>query len=84
MCIEYRYGCTGIILKESYIRCDPADCSRLAKRNTYDGHKSSCDAPKVVKTSDTLYLILTTMHKNLKRVTLASPFSISACAILGF
>ena len=27
MYIEYRYRCTGIILKENYIRCDPADCS---------------------------------------------------------
>ena len=27
MYIEYRYGCTGIILKENYIRCDPANCS---------------------------------------------------------
>ena len=71
MCIEYRYGCTGIILKESYIRCDPADCSRRAKLNTNHRQKSSCNAPKSPKEIPTLEQFITypflTFHFGIKR-----------------
>ena len=70
MCIEYRYGCTGIILKESYIRCDPPDCSRPPNRNTTDkevGDKSEKDVTFVTKScpqaSQTFKIGLTTTCK---------------------